>query len=373
MARQQRKLDHVIFAGATHEPAARLSKRLSELTQNHLSRVFYTDNGSCAVEVALKIALQSWTNQDRKRHRRVLSFHGSYHGDTFGTMAAAAAEPFHGAFRDLMFQPLTAAPATLHPTAFNPVGKGMLDQRCNELKNLFERYHDDLGAVILEPMLQGASGMNVQDPVWLRLLDQLCHDYEIPLILDEVFTGMGRSADYFAFHREHLHPDIVCIAKGLTGGTLPLAATLVTEDLFENFYSDDRRKALYHGHTFTANAIACAAALATLELYGQKQLISRARQLETRFQSWLRDHQDDLGLAHPRSYGAVMAWEVAGSGPKDYFSQLALRVPQLAEAHGLWLRPLGNTIYFAPPLTITDEELDFALDGLRQVMTTLRS
>ncbi|MFW7379507.1 MAG: adenosylmethionine--8-amino-7-oxononanoate transaminase [Oligoflexus sp.] len=371
ISRQQAQLDHVLFAGVTHQAASELSEKLSQLTHNQLPRVFYSDNGSCAVEVALKIALQRWTNRGITGRRKILSFRGSYHGDTFGTMAVAAADGFHGAFRDLLFRPILATPATTHPTSYNPQAGANLQQRIQELGQIFEQHHQELACAIIEPMVQGSSGMNIQDENWLGELDRLCQHYEIPLVLDEVFTGMGRFGAPFVYQRLGLSPAMVCTAKGLTGGNLPLAATLVDEALFQDFYDEDRGKALYHGHTYTANPIACSAALATLEVYAKQNSVKRSLSLEQKFQSWLQNNQQSLGLENARCYGSMMAWELAGSGTGDYFKRSSQEIVAKALQFGILLRPLGNTLYFLPPLTISDDELAFALKALEGLMHAL--
>ena len=212
----------------------------------------------------------------------------------------------------------------------------------------------------------------MQVEAWLVHLAGLARRYDIPLILDEVFTGMGRIGAAFAFQRCGIRPDIICLAKGLTGGNLPLALTLASEEIFRDFLQEGGQQALLHGHSYTANPIACAAALATLDIYEQEDLINRGAALETRFQSWIDGPGRELGIAQPRARGAILAFELPGSGTGDYFNPLAAKVPAAAARHGLFLRPLGNTVYLAPPLSISEAETDFALDAMGQTLTDLR-
>jgi adenosylmethionine-8-amino-7-oxononanoate aminotransferase len=369
--RQQARLDHCVFAGATHQPAVELAKQLVDRSEGHLQRVFYSDNGSCAVEVALKMAAQSWINKGQTQRKTFLYFKGAYHGDTFGAMSVADAEGLHRTFKSYLFRALFATPVTSHASSICPEGPSRLEAGCRELDALFAQHGDELAGVLIEPWLQGASGMNIQDLAWLKHLDGLCKRYGVPFILDEVFTGMGRIGAHYAFLRAGINPDIVCIAKGLTGGSLPLAATLTREEIFADFYHDERGKALLHGHTFTGHPIACAAALATLRVYDQQAILDRALFIEQRLGQWLEEEGRQLELENSRVLGAMMAWELPGTGLGDYFHPLALDVPPLARRHGLMMRTLGNTLYFVPPLLITGRELDTALERISHCMEDL--
>lgn len=366
--RQQQRLDHTIFANATHQGAINLAKRLATLTENLLPRSFFTDNGSCAVEVGLKIALQSAQNRGQDARQKFLTFKGAYHGDTFGAMRAGTSDEFHSNFTDTGERFFRLNPVTVHPSVACPKGEAALDEELESLAGFFADHHLNLAGVILEPLVQGASGMNLQSKIWLEALGNHCKSYQVPLIFDEVFTGMGRVGDYFAFQSLNITPDIVCIAKGLTGGTLPLAVTLTSEALFQDFYSDDKEKALYHGHTYTANATACAAALATLDLYEKHDYIGNCRRLSERLESWAQRHTEQGLIENARVQGAILAFEIAGSGGHDYFSDFGPRVTELGLEEGLFLRPLGNTVYLLPMLSLKREELDRALAALTNVV-----
>ncbi len=369
--RQQQILDHTIFAGATHSGAAKLAKRLTDASHNSLNRVFYSDNGSCAVEIALKMAIQSAANRGEGHRKTFLSLRGAYHGDTFGAMSVGGTSEFHEPFTSFMFPTKAWEPVTKHLSTVCPRGAASMGENQERLAQFFATEHHSLAGVIIEPLVQGASGMNMQDPTWTRYLAQLCRQYQVPLILDEVFTGLGRCGEFFAFLKLGIEPDIVCIAKGLTGGSLPLAATLTTENIFQSFFDDHHAKALYHGHTYTANAIACAAANATLDLYHKMALIDRSQQIEEHFSQWIAQNEKRFGLEQARCEGAILAFEIPGSGLGEYFNPLAKKVQGVARKHGLFLRPLGNTIYFLPALTISDEELKWALNSLTLVSQDL--
>ena len=370
--RQQQTLDHTIFASATHPQAIKLSKRLSRASKGHLSRSFYTDNGSCAVEVALKIALQRAQNRGETHRTKFLSFQGAYHGDTCGAMSVGTSDSFHSPFSEIMFEHHSLAPVTAHPSSVCPDGPDCLEQGIKELEAFFTKHASTLAGVIIEPLIQGAAGMIFQHPKWTQALGEIANRHQVPLILDEVFTGLGRAAGYFAYEFLGLKPDLVCIAKGLTGGTLPLAVTLSTETIFQDFFSDDNKAALYHGHTYTANATACAAANATLDLYESLDLIGRSQVIESRFDAWLRKNQSSGMIENGRTKGAILAWECPNTGSNDYFSLISKDVVEISRQEGLFLRPLGNTIYFLPALTITDEELEDALSRIERLNIRLK-
>lgn len=368
--RQQASLDHCGFGNATHEVGSRLANRLVAACEGDLQRVFYSDNGSCAVEVALKIAAQSWLNRGVRGRSKFLYFQGAYHGDTFGAMAVGESGGFHKEFTAFRIPGVESRVVTSHRSRLCPEGPMALDQGLADLSLCFEKHAHELAGVIIEPLIQGASGMNMQEVRWLQQLSRLCREWKVPLILDEVFTGMGRAGAPFAYQRAGIEPDILCLAKGLTGGNLPLAATLVREDLFAAFLDDDRSKALLHGHTFTGNPIACAAALATLDIYDRENLWNRGRVIEDAFRSWIEAVGGELGLHAPRALGGVLAFEL---GTGDYFDPLAYAAPAAARRNGLLLRTLGATLYFIPTLTIEKAELDTALRALHRTVRDLRN
>ena len=366
---QQAKLDHCVFGNATHQPASELAARLIALSGGAFDKVFYSDNGSCAVEVALKMVVQARVNQGQPEKSKFLYFRGAYHGDTFGAMSVAESGGFHKAFAPYVFKGIEAPVVTSHPSRICPEGSAELEAGKAALKKIFDERGSELAAVIIEPWVQGASGMIFQDLAWLRYLAQLCSEHKVYLILDEVFTGMGRIGDNFAFQRADIKADILCLAKGLTGGNLPLAATLATREIFDAFLDVDRSKALLHGHTFTGNPIACAAALATLEIYRERNLPQLARDIETSCLQWIAEHHHELGIIAPRAVGGIMAFEVNKEG---YFNESAYEIPKIGRRYNLLLRTLGSTVYFIPPLTIEREHLRQGLENLAKTIMEYR-
>jgi len=322
LAKQAATLEHVMFAGATHPPAVELAERLTELLG--LARVFYSDNGSTAVEVALKMAVQYWLNRGEKRSRFLL-LENAYHGDTVGAMSVSGVGLFSDAFSDLLF---TAE-----------VYDGTIP--------------DDTAALIVEPMVQGAGGMLVQTPEFLAGLAARCADAKTLLIADEVMTGFGRTGRMFACEHAGVRPDIVCLSKGLTGGTLPFAATVTSSRVYEAFAGTDRTRMFFHGHSYTANPLGCAVALESLKLFDEQPLVERANAIGAAIEAELEPVRDRV--ADLRGLGSIRAVELPAAD-SGYLAGIGPLLRREALARGVLLRPLGNVLYALPPLCVTDAE-----------------
>lgn len=334
---QAERLDHVLFAGATHEPAVRLAERLVELAPPGLQRVFYSDDGSTAVEVALKIALQSARNRGERERRVFVALEGAYHGDTFGAMAVGEREPFFAAYGELLFE----------------VERVPVD--ATAVERALARLGSRAAGAIVEPLVQGAAGMRMHPAEFLRGVRRACDRAGVPLIADEVMTGFGRTGELFACTRAGVTPDLLCLAKGLTGGMLPLAATLASERLFADFRSPDRAKTFFHGHSFTASPIGCAVALTSLELALETELPRRLDALGARLERRLR-------VPGVRRTGGIVAFDLPGESGWGSAGSLALR--QRALELGVLLRPLGNVVYAMPPACTTEAECDLIADAM---------
>jgi adenosylmethionine-8-amino-7-oxononanoate aminotransferase len=373
IAQQQQTLDHVLFAGVTHPPAVTLAQSLVHWAGPPFRKVFYSDNGSTSVEVALKMAFQACRQRGYSQRTRILAVRGSYHGDTVGAMSVAAATGFHDPFQRLFFPCLFVSPLTSHRSVYCPDGGEHREERLQELENLFAEHGNELCAVIVEPLLQGAGGMLVQDLHWLRKLCELTRRSGALLIFDEVFTGLGRLGERFAFQRLGLAPDLLCIAKGLTGGNLSLAATLATQDIFDAFLADDSQQAFLHGHSYTANPIACAAANVALGIIEKEGLCANALRLQQGYQQWLDTVGVELSVENGRALGGVMAFELQGTGSSSYFKENGRsRLIDEAFSQGLFLRPLGNTCYLAPPLVMKKSQQETMLARLTRALQTLK-
>ncbi|HWV57532.1 MAG TPA: adenosylmethionine--8-amino-7-oxononanoate transaminase [Longimicrobiales bacterium] len=346
IAAQARRLEQVIFAGFTHEPAARLAAELAAVLPGQLTRVFFSDDGSTAVEVAIKIALQLGWNRGLRRPV-IAALENAYHGDTFGAMSVSG----RGLFTDPFSEHLFDVARLPDPTEGDTAGA---------LARLLEERGEDIAAVIVEPLLLGAGGMRVWSRETLRQIRTLTREHDVLLIADEVLTGFGRTGPLFACDGAGVEPDIICLSKGLTGGFLPLGATAVREEIFEAFRSDDRRRTLFHGHSYTANPLACAAARASLRLLLEDGAADRREAIE-------RAHRDNMPrvaghprVRNPRVLGTVAAFDLhAGDG---YLSPIGQELQTFALREGVLLRPLGNVVYVLPPYCVTPEEIGSIYD-----------
>lgn len=341
LTRQAEQFMHVSFAGTTHAPAARLAEELVAVAPEGLSRVFYTDCGSAAVEVAVKIAFQYWQQNGRPERRRVLTLPGAYHGDTFGAMSLSAVSEFSAIFEPLLFP------------SERGEGDG-LDAAVDHLCDLLEAEGDSVAAVLVEPLLQGASGMRRWSVDRLRRLRDVTRAVDTFLICDEVFTGFGRTGRMWACDHADVAPDLLCSAKGLTGGMLPLAATLATERVFDGFRGDKRR-ALMHGHTFCGNALGAAVGREVLAIYREEDILGGVPERAALLAATAERLGSVAGVRGARSFGMVAAADLGAA--EGYHGDLGWRVHDAALRRGAQLRPLGNTVYTVVPLNIAVADL----------------
>ena len=340
--KQSSRLDQVIFAGFTHEAAERTAAGLLRMVPPRLAHVFYSDSGSTAVEVALKMALGYWRNTGRARGR-ILALENAYHGDTIGTMSAGARGVFNAAYEPLLFE-VGRIPL--------PCGNGQntldaLDASCRV---------GDVAAFICEPLILGAGGMLIYEPAALREMHAVCARHDVLFIVDEVMTGFGRTGTTFAVEQAAVAPDIMCVAKGLTGGALPLAATLATSAIFEAHLSKDRARTFFHSSSYTANPIACAAAAANIEIWQTEPVLDRIKALSDVQRREAEAMQGDKRFSHVRTLGTILAADLAQGG-KGYLADVGLRLRAKMLERGVLLRPLGNTVYVMPPYCATTEEV----------------
>lgn len=373
--RQMARLDHVLFAGVTHEPAVRLAERLAAAAPPGLPRVFFSDNGSTAVEVALKMSLQYWKNVGQAGKTGFLCLERGYHGDTTGCMSVSGVEAFRSAFRPILF-PARRVPA---PDCYRcPEGKsppGCETACVRALEAALKEGEGRVAAVILEPLLMAAGGMLVYPPAFLAEAARLAREHGAHLIVDEVATGFGRTGTMFACEQAGVSPDFLCLSKGLTSGTIPMAATLTTDRVFEGFLDDpDGGKTFYHGHTYTANPIGCAVALASLDLFEENGALSNVGRIAPRLEQAVRAFADLPGVGDVRHIGTVAALElVKDKGTKEPLQGNApvfRAVRREGLRRGLFLRPLGNVVYLFLPQCTTAAELE---DILSRFGDTLRS
>jgi adenosylmethionine-8-amino-7-oxononanoate aminotransferase len=350
--RQSERLMHCTFAAATHEPAVRLAAELVEVAPAGLTRVFYSDDGSTSVEVALKIAFQYWQQNGRPARKRFLALPGAYHGDTLGAMSAGDVDEFTRVFKPLLF----GVERPPHPIDgdWRPV-----------FEHLIERLRHDaeqIAAVVVEPMVQGAAGMRMYPAELLRALHEATRRADTFLIADEVFTGFGRTGPMWASGHAEITPDLLCTAKGLSGGMLPFAATLATDRVYDGFRGAKAR-ALMHGHTFYGNPLGASVAREVLAIYREEQVLEAARPRAQQLADRIRGMREIAGVTAPRALGMCAAFEV---GKPGYMGTVGWRIAEQALELGAHLRPLGNTVYVVPPLNIGNADLDRLLDIVRE-------
>ncbi len=351
IADQAKSIEHVIFAGATHEPAVDLAERLVGILPAGLTKIFYSDNGSTAVEVAMKMAMQYWRNCGQPLRQRIVALEHAYHGDTIGTMAVSAPSVFTEPFSPLLF----------------PVDRVNHDG----INAHLERHGERTAAVVVEPMLQGAGGMVMWPAASLARVREACYRHGVLLIADEVLTGFGRTGRMFACEHASVTPDICCVSKALTAGYLPLAATATTNAVYEAFLSDDRTKTFFHGHSFTANPLACAVALASLDLIEEHRVLDRIARLERQMREGLSPLASLPHVADVRVLGGVAVVELDSRG--GYLDSIGPHLYSEFLKRGVLLRPLGNVLYFMPPYVITDAEVAWVLDCMRDVVSSLQA
>lgn len=344
IAAQAHKLEHVIFAGFTHEPAEELSARLAKFLPASLTRIFFSDNGSTAVEVAVKMSVQYWHNLGHPKKHRIVALQHAYHGDTIGAMSVSDESPFTAAFRSLRIPSLCVRDS-------------------GDLERVLESKDREIAAMIVEPLVQGAGGMLVYSADQLRRYRELCAAHDVLFIADEVFTGFGRTGRMFACDHAGVHPDMMCLSKGLTGGFLPLAATVCTEKIYEAFYSKERSRAFFHGHSFSGNPLGCAAALASLQIFEREPVFERIAMIERIHAQRLETLKDHPSVAAVRMLGTIAAIELKATDA-GYLSELRTRLYPFFLNQGVLLRPLGNVLYTVPPYVITPADLNLIYDSI---------
>lgn len=344
LTKQALELDHVIFAGFTHAPAVTLSENLIKITGDNFSKVFFSDDGSTAVEVGLKLALQYWSNKGIEKSK-VIAIDGAYHGDTFGAMSLAGKSEFFKAFNDKMFDVL----ALPFPT----------EENIDKVIGVFEEElkQEDVACLVLEPKLQGAAGMRMYSEELLAKLFAKAKEYGVLIVADEVLTGFGRTGDLFSSINGEIKPDIMALSKALTGGVLPLGVTLANDTVLEAFDTSDASKTFYHGHSFTANAITCALSNQSMEMLLKPEMTAARKFINESHQEVFESIKNHSRIKTVRILGTVLAMEIDNGEETSYFSGLRDTIYQKAMSKGVLLRPLGNVVYVIPPYVITKEEL----------------
>lgn len=357
IAEQLTVLEHAIFSGFTHEPAVKLAERLlARLPEDH-KKIFYSDNGSTAVEVALKMSFQYWSNKGIPR-TKVIAFENGYHGDTFGGMSVGARNAFNLPFSKLLFD-------VIHIPV--PV-KGKEEESLNALEKALSS--NDVCSFIFEPLVQGAGGMIMYD---VKILDQMigcCKEKKVITIADEVMTGFARTGTFFCVDQLEQKPDVICLSKGLTGGVMPLGVTSCTQFIYDAFISDDKMKTFFHGHSYTGNPTACSAALASLDLFDLPETMENVKRITKKHEAFLQKIKGHSALMDVRQLGTILALEIRTREESGYMNSLSEKISTFFLEKGIILRPLGNVLYVLPPYCITDAELDFIYSSIEEFVNS---
>jgi adenosylmethionine-8-amino-7-oxononanoate aminotransferase len=366
-------MDHVMFSGLTHPAGIELAERIVQLTPDGLTRVFYSDNGSTAVEVALKMCFQYWQQKNKKDKTQFVFLENSYHGDTIGAVSVGGVDLFHATFKPLLF----AAYKVPSPQAASGETAEACVQRClTAVRQLFEASAGSLAGIIVEPMIQAAGGMIIYPAEYLQGLRELCSQHDVHLIADEVATGFGRTGRLFACEHANITPDILCCAKGLTGGIMPLAATLCGDEIYSAFYDDwETLKTFFHGHSFTGNPLACAVALENLRIFEDEQVMVRVQGTSAHLLQQMQRFTAFAHAANVRAIGHIAAFDLLADPltqqPFEAARRTGYQVYLEGLKEGLVLRPLGDTIYFWLPLCITNDQIDEIINRTESILCKL--
>jgi adenosylmethionine-8-amino-7-oxononanoate aminotransferase len=356
------QLDHIMLGGFTHQPVVELSERLCQLAPPGLSKCFYADNGSSAIEVALKMSFHFWQNRGQPGKKKFIALSNGYHGETLGALAVGDTGLYRETYAPLLMQPIVVPSPDCYERRPGESWEDHTRRQFAHMEDALVQHAAEVSAVILEPLVQCAGGMRMHHPVYLSLLSEACDRHGVHLIADEIAVGFGRTGKLFACEWAKITPDFLCLSKGITGGTLPLAVVLTREEIYQAFYADyAQNKAFLHSHSYTGNPLACRAALATLEVFAQSDVLANNRRLAQIMWAGTDELRQHPRVAEVRQQGMILAIEMAKNPrkrePYPAEERRGLRVYQYGLKHGVLLRPLGNVIYFMPPYVIDAEEI----------------
>ncbi len=376
---QLEQLEHVILAGFTHEPVIQLSERLARITPAGLQHCFYADNGSSAIEVALKMSFHYWKNRGYTRKTKFITLSNSYHGETLGALAVGDVALYKETYQPLLMRAITVPSPDCFQREPGTSWREHSEQMFSHMRQALEQHADEVCAVFVEPLVQCAGNMRMYDPIYLKRLRAACDEFNVHLVADEIAVGFGRTGTLFACEQAAITPDIMCLSKGLTGGYLPLSVALTHEQIYQAFYAEyEKLTAFLHSHSYTGNPLACSAALATLDLFEREDVINNNRKLATLMADSVKELRDHPHVAEVRQTGMILAIEMI----KDKTTREAypwqerrgLKVYQHGLQQGVLLRPLGNVVYFMPPYVISEDEIRLmaktAIDGIHHATRT---
>ena len=370
IAEQARKMEHVIFVGFTHEPAEKLAEGLRRWLARELTQIFFSDDGSTAVEVALKMAVQHFSNQGKPNKKEIVALEHGYHGDTAGAMSVSDDSPFTEPFRSMRYVVHRVPSPYLYRRPTGTTEKEYLEHCVQALASLLEEKSGAIACLILEPLVQGAGGMIVYPAEYLMKARELCTKHDVLLIADEVMTGFGRTGKMFACDLAGIAPDLMCLSKGITGGFLPMGVTLCTDRVEAAFRSENRMRSFYHGHSYTGNALACAAANASLQIFQDEPVFDRIGAIAKINEERLREFQKYSVVGETRQIGTIGAIELRAEDA-GYLSAMRPKLYAFFLERGVLLRPLGNVVYVMPPYVISADELHRVYDVIGEAVETV--
>jgi len=348
------KLEHVMLAGFTHEPVIALSEKLSAKTNHQLGHCFFASDGASAVEIALKMSFHSWSNNGKSGKREFACLQGSYHGETIGALSVTDVALFRDAYGPLINSCHVVMSPDSRAAQSGETAADVATRAIAEVKKLFEQRSEKIAAIIVEPLIQCATGFAMHDPLYLTLLRELCDQYQVHLIADEIAVGCGRTGTFFATEQAGIWPDFLCLSKGISGGYLPLSLVMTTDKIYQSFYHSDIKRGFLHSHSYTGNPLACRAALATLDIFEQDQVLDKNLATAEKISTALIPLKQHAQVQHFRQRGMIWAFDVPNAQPG-----FSLRFFSAALEQELLLRPIGNTVYLMPPYILDDEEIDF--------------
>tara|TARA_R110002049_G_scaffold2743_3_gene21017 strand:- start:65657 stop:67021 length:1365 start_codon:yes stop_codon:yes gene_type:complete len=373
ISRQTQQLEHVLLAGFSHKPIINLSEQLVEITPEPLQKCFYADNGSSAIEVALKMSFHYWRNIGKPNKKKFVTLQNSYHGETLGALAVGDVELYKDTYASLLFDVITVPGADSYNMEPGEETDGYVSRMFALMEETLSEHHEDICAVIVEPLVQCAGSMRMYDAKYLTLLRAACDKYNVHLIADEIAVGFGRTGTMFACEQAGISPDYMCLSKGLTGGYLPLSVVLTTNQIYDAFYDDyESLKGFLHSHSYTGNPLACAAALATLSIFHKNDTIQRNRGLIQRIKENAQRFEGHPHIGHIRQTGMIFAIEMvedkATKTPYPWQQRRGLKAYKHALKNHVLLRPLGNVLYFMPPYVIEYEQIDLVLEVMEEAV-----
>lgn len=360
------KLEHVMLAGFTHEPVVQLSERLRDLAPAGLGHCFYGSDGASATEIALKMSVHYWRNSGKPQKTQFISLQNSYHGETLGALSVTDVALFRNAYGALIKQNATVMSPDWREAETGESAESFALRCADALETHLQQHHENIAAFIVEPLVQGAAGMAMYHPTYLKRARELCSQYGVHLIADEIAVGMGRTGTMFACEQAGIRPDFLLLSKGITGGYLPLSIVMATDDIYQAFYADETARGFLHSHSYTGNPLACRAALATLDIFAQDDVLNANRNKASflnRIAQPLRDH---IKVMNFRNTGMIWAFEV-----DTLHADFAQRCFSLGLQHELLLRPMGNTVYFMPPYVISEDEMQLLVTRTLKVIDSL--